>query len=240
MIDLLRADCCRLKSWGVFYLSLICLMGGDLLNEVIKRGIQKKNRSFSEMMISGTEQKMLFLLAGILLFFYINQERESGFQQQTEPLCPKWKQIAEKLLFGAMISFLMELFFFIEHLAKVFYFRASWTEMEIIQAEAFWIGSLFLCIAFAAAGICLAQWIRQIWGAAAVFFLFVWGWPLYFVFEKMTSVVGGAAFLPYGMFQTFLKFCQDIREGTFLQVIGISLAWTTGFGGFAFLGRLRR
>ena len=82
MIDLLRADCCRLKSWGVFYLSLICLMGGDLLNEVIKRGIQKKNRSFSEMMISGTEQKVLFLLAGILLLFYINQERESGFQQQ--------------------------------------------------------------------------------------------------------------------------------------------------------------
>ena len=240
MIDLLRADCCRLKSWGFFYLSLLCLTGGNLLNEVIKRGIQKKNRSFSEMMISGTEQKILFLLAGILLLFYINQERESGFLQQMEPFYPKWKQIAEKLLFGATISFLMELFFFIEHLAKVFYFRTPWTAIEMIQAEAFWIGSLFLCIAFAAAGICLAQWLRQIWGAAVVLILFVWGWPFYFAFEKMTSVVGGGAALQYGMFQTFSKFCQDISGGTFLQTILVSLIWIAAFGGFAFLGRLRR
>lgn len=240
MIDLLRADCCRLKSWGFFYLSLICLTGADFLNEVIKRYVQKKNRSFSEMMFSGTEQKILFLLAGILLLFYINQERESGFLQQTEPLCPKWKQIAEKLLFGATISSLIELFLFTEHLAKVFYFHTPWTAMEMIKAEAFWVGNLFLCIAFAAAGVCMAEWIRQIWGAAAVLFLFVWGWPLYFAFEKMTSVVGGAALLQYGMFQTFSKFCQEISEGTFLQTIVISLIWIAGFGGFAFLGRLRR
>lgn len=240
MINLLRADWYRIKRWGFFYVSLLCMTGVDLLNEIIKRIIQKKNRSFFDLMISGTEQKFIFLLTGMLLLFYLYQERESGFIRQIAPLYPKWKQVMEKLLFGILLSFLIELFFFAEHLAKVFYFRLPWTAIEMMEAEAFWIGNLFFCMAFVTVGICLAEWIKGIWMATAVLSIFIWGWPLYFAFEKMMSVVGGAEFLSYGMFQTFSRFCSQICEKTFLQTIFISIIWMIGFGCFAFLGRLRQ
>lgn len=240
MIDLLRADWYRIKRWRFFYMSLLCLLGFDLLNEMVKRVIQKKNRSFFDTMVSGTGQKLLFLLVGMIFLFYLYQERESGFIRQISPLYPKWKQVAEKIAFGIWISFLTELFFFIEHLAKVFYFRIPWTAIEMIEAEAFWVGNLFFCMAFVSLGICLAEWIKGIWGAVIVFLVFVWGWPLYVTFEKMMSVVGGVDILQYGMFQTFSKFCSQISEKTFLQTILISIIWMIGFGSFAFLGRLRQ
>ena len=108
------------------------MAGVDLLNEIIKRIIQKKNCSFFDLMISGTEQKFIFLLTGMLLLFYLYQERESGFSKQIAPLYPKWKQVMEKLLFGILLSFLIELFFFAEHLAKVFYFRLPWTDRKSV------------------------------------------------------------------------------------------------------------
>lgn len=240
MIDLLKADLYRLQRSGVFYIGLVLLTGADLFYEGLKGVIQKEQMPFLKMMISGGKQKILFAAVGMFLVFYVYQEKKSGFFRQTQPLYPKWQQMAERLLFGALVSFLAEIFFFIEHLGKVSYLQISGTAAEWIETEAFFVGSIFLCTVFAAAGLCLAEWLKYPWVSAALVILFVWGWPLHAVFEKMLEVSGGAEILYYGTFETFARFCREIREGTFLEMLLVSCIWTAGFGGFAFLGRLRR
>ena len=70
--------------------------------------------------------------------------------------------------------------------------------------------------------------------------VFVWGLPLYVIFQKMLEVIGGEQILQYGMWMSFLSLCQEINEVTFLKAILISCVWIAGFGGFALLGRMRR
>ncbi len=240
MIDLLKADFYRLRRWNVFYLWILTATGADLLYEAVKRMILHRQSSFLQMMISGTEQKILFVLVGILMMYYLFLERESGFLKQTQPLYPKWKHIVEKVIFTALVALFTEIFFFVEHLGKAIYFKTEWTGVELIEAEAFFIGSIFLCTAFGTVAVCLIEWLRTVWGSLVILILFVWGWPLHLAFEKMLSVFGAENILRYGMFESFADFSQNIQEGSFLQVIFISCIWIIGFGGFTFLARLRR
>ena len=240
MIDLLKADLCRLRRWKIFYFWLLLITGADLLYEAVKRLILHRQFSFLPLMISGLEQKILFVLVGAFVIYDLYLERESGFFIQTQPLYPKWKQTAEKLVFGGIFSFAVQLFFFLEHLGKAVYLQINWTGTELIEAEAFFVGNIFVCAAFVAAGICLVEWMRNIWVCVAVLTLLVWGLPLHLAFEKMLSVFGGEGILSYGMYDSFSNFCGKIWEGSFLQMIVISCIWVLGFGGFAFLGKLRR
>lgn len=240
MIDLLKADWYRLRRWNVWYLWILAVIGADLLCEAVKRIIWHRQSSFLQMMISGTEQKIVFAAAGSLAALYLFEERESGFLKQTQPLCPKWKHIAEKMIFTALTALFFEALVFAEHLAKAVYFKTAWTGVELIEAEAFFVGGVFLCTAFGTAALCLMEWLRSVWPSVIVLCLFVWGWPFHLAFEKMLSVFEAETILRYGMFETFAAFSQNIEEGSFLQVIFVSCVWIIGFGGFAFLGRLRR
>ncbi|MCI7813170.1 MAG: hypothetical protein SO016_07210 [Lachnospiraceae bacterium] len=240
MIDLLKADFYRLRRWGFFYLWVLLMAGADLFWEAVRRIVLKEKTTFLKLMISGTEQKILFVAVGILISLYLYQERESGFLRQTQPLYPKWKQIAEKMLFGALLSVFAEALCFGEHFAKVVYFHMTWDSMALIETEAFFIADVFVCTAFVGVSVCAMEWFHSVWGSAVVTVIFVWGLPGYVLFQKMLEVVGREQILQYGMRSTFLNFCQEISEGNFLRMIAISCVWIVGFGGFALLGRMRR
>ena len=85
--------------------------------------------------------------------------------------------------------------------------------MELIEAEAFFVGGVFLCTAFGTAALCLMEWLKSVWPSVIVLCLFVWGWPFHLAFEKMLSVFEAETILRYGMFETFAAFSQNIEEG---------------------------